>query len=228
MNNLREGLIWLAPDNVDKVALDAELRGMTDAALHRAIVTLAAKDPNLFAALKSASAETDVFSCCEMPDPIRFPKPTFPPDRHAYAENSEIVWWPLYDVQPVTPGRVDFFRNSSPSEKENNTYGAPFMHLGNTFALYEVEIRFKNPPNFHDGFFLRVIVGDKLYLLAPSANMWPKATVANAWSISVLEPIFFLPQMNFSISLDFVYIDHSQPTNAVRVILNGYKRRMLL
>ncbi len=225
MNNLREGLIWLAPDNVDKVALEAELRGMTDAALHRAIVTLAAKDPSLFAALKSASAEKDVFSCCEMPDPIRFPNP-FIGMTSNIAE--EVVWWPLYDVQPVTPGRVDFFRTPSHSEKENNTYGLPSMPWGNTFALYEVEVRFKNPPNFVDGFFLRVIVGDKLWLLAPSANMWPKATVANAWSISVLEPILFYPQQSFSVCLEFVYIDQSQPTNAVRVILNGYKKRCTL
>lgn len=226
VNNLREGLIWYAAaegSSTTPEAVTKALEAMTEAAFHRALVRLAALSPNLLEVLKESSAEKDEFTSCEQPDPIRFPNPWSSPPVH-----SEVAWWPLYDTKPLYPGEICFFQ-VHPMGKQGdfytNTYGMNALPGRNQFALYEVEVRFKNKPDFYEGFTLRVVIENKTWIIAPSDNMWVKASAPHTWSIGIVKPIIVGPHSPFDVRINIPFVNHASPPNSVRVILNGYRLR---
>ncbi len=232
MNNLRDGLVWYASEKLkNPEELAKQLANMPDAAVRRALVKIAADTPGFLDILKREAEEKDEFSCSEQPDPLRMPNPWATSGRvitsSAGSLPKEIVWWPIYDVQTVQYGDVSFFQNPGKEYNESNHYIPGCLESDNQFALYEVELRFKNilSDNKNRAVF-RLSIGDKMYMIVPLDNMYMKTTVPNTYAIGTVVPIYFPPRTPFNVRVSFLGpLDPSVPSNAVRCILNGYRMR---
>ncbi len=230
MNNLRDGLVWYASEKLkNPEELAKQLAAMPDAAVRRALVKIAAHEPNLLDLLKAELYELDEFSCSEQPDPLRMPNPWADNCKAKLGSDiglrKEVVWWPTYDVQQVRYGDVNFFQTPGGRDlNECNNYMPGYFPSDNQFALYEVELRFKNPLNVAKAVF-HLNVADKMYMIVPLDNMYTKATAPNTYSIGTVMPIHIAARTPFQARIWFGVVDPIAPQNVVRCILNGYRLR---